>query len=92
MSKARIIPFFNYPALFYQQEEKFISIFKDVCSRGAYILQKDLVEFEENLKKFLDVKYVFGVSMENCVVFDILMRPTATMLITVHNVAKFFHG
>jgi|JI9StandDraft_1071089.scaffolds.fasta_scaffold91762_2 dTDP-4-amino-4,6-dideoxygalactose transaminase len=62
MSKARIIPFFNYPALFYQQEEKFISIFKDVCSRGAYILQKDLVEFEENLKKFLDVKYVFGVA------------------------------
>lgn len=62
MLKRHPIPFFNYPALFREYEEKFVSIFKDVCSRGAYILQKDLSEFEENLKKFLNVKHVFGVA------------------------------
>lgn len=58
----RQIPFFNYPALFKQHEEDYVRIFKDVCGRGAYILQKDLAQFEENLKKFLNVKYAFGCS------------------------------
>ncbi len=58
----RQIPFFNYPALFKSQEEDFVRIFKDVGSRGAYILQKDLAQFEDNLKKFLNVKYAFGCS------------------------------
>jgi len=58
----RQIPFFNYPALFKQDEEDFVRIFKDVCGRGAYILQKDLAQFEENLKKFLNVKHVFGTA------------------------------
>ncbi|NBX65491.1 MAG: DegT/DnrJ/EryC1/StrS family aminotransferase [Proteobacteria bacterium] len=58
----RQIPFFNYPALFKQHEEDYLRIFKDVCGRGAYILQKDLAQFEENLKKFLNVKYAFGCS------------------------------
>lgn len=62
MSVSRTIPFFNYPALFHETEKEFIQIFKDVCSRGAYILQKDLFELEENLKKFLNVNHVFGVA------------------------------
>ena len=36
--------------------------FHDVLSRGAYILQKDLEDFENNLAKFLNVKYAFGVA------------------------------
>jgi len=62
MSNTRTIPFFNYPALFRETEQEFVQIFKDVCSRGAYILQKDLLELEDNLKKFLNVKHVFGVA------------------------------
>lgn len=62
MSTPRTIPFFNYPALFKEKEDELTSIFKDVCSRGAYILQKDLFELEENLQKFLNVKRVFGVA------------------------------
>ncbi len=62
MSEKKIIPFFNYPALFYKQEEGIMDTFKDVLSRGAYILQKDLIEFEESLKKFLNVKHAFGVA------------------------------
>jgi dTDP-4-amino-4,6-dideoxygalactose transaminase len=56
------IPFFNYPALFSGQEEEILAVMRDVCRRGAYILQKDLREFEANLAKFLDVKHVFGVA------------------------------
>jgi dTDP-4-amino-4,6-dideoxygalactose transaminase len=59
---SKTIPFFNYPALFKQQEEEFIEIFREVGLRGAYILQKDLFELEDNLKKFLNVKHVFGVA------------------------------
>jgi len=56
------IPFFNYPALFKSQEKGLMDTLHDVMSRGAYILQKDLIEFESNLKKFLKVKHAFGVA------------------------------
>lgn len=55
------VPFFNYPQLYLRYEKEFDAIFKDVCSRGAFILQKDLEEFEANLAKFLNVKHAFGV-------------------------------
>ncbi len=56
------IPFFNYPELFKAHEKEFTDIFVDVGRRGAYILQRDLEEFEANLRAFLDVKYAFGVA------------------------------
>ena len=56
------IPFFNYQYLFKSKQEKFIEILKDIGNRGAYILQKDLEEFEENLAKYIGVKYALGVA------------------------------
>lgn len=56
------VPFFNYPHLFKSKEDDFVRIFKDVGYRGAYILQKDLVEFEENLAKFAGTKYAVGLA------------------------------
>jgi dTDP-4-amino-4,6-dideoxygalactose transaminase len=58
----RNVPFFNYPYLFKSREADFIKIFTEVGSRGAYILQKDLTEFEENLAKFCGAKYAIGVA------------------------------
>ncbi len=58
----RNVPFFNYPFVFKSREDDFVRIFKEVCSRGAYILQKDLVEFESNLAKFAGTKYGLGVA------------------------------
>lgn len=58
----RNVPFFNYPYLFKSREEDFVRIFKDVGYRGAYILQKDLVEFESNLAKFAGTKYAVGLA------------------------------
>jgi dTDP-4-amino-4,6-dideoxygalactose transaminase len=61
-SKTRNIPFFNYSFLFKSRKEKFLEIMLDVCSRGAYILQKDLVEFESNLARFAGTKYAVGMA------------------------------
>lgn len=58
----RNIPFFNYPFLFKSREEDFVSIFKEIGRRGAYILQKDLSEFETNLAKYAGTRYGIGVA------------------------------
>jgi dTDP-4-amino-4,6-dideoxygalactose transaminase len=58
----RSVPFFNYPFLFKSREEDFVRIFKEVGYRGAYILQKDLKEFEESLAKFAGTKYAIGLA------------------------------
>jgi len=62
MNYKRSIPFFNYPALFKAQETEIMDTLHDVMSRGAYILQRDLEEFEENIKKLIGVKHVLGVA------------------------------
>src|SRR5580658_9750319 len=57
----RTIPFFDYPRLFADQEETLLAIVRDVGRRGAFILQRDLAQFEENLAQFLGAKYTLGV-------------------------------
>ena len=58
----REIPFFDYPSIYKRFSQEFDGIFKDVCSRGAFILQDDLRDFEKSLAKFIGVKHVFGVA------------------------------
>jgi dTDP-4-amino-4,6-dideoxygalactose transaminase len=62
MLTRRQIPFFNYPALFAPDEQELMALMRDVLSRGAYILQKDLKEFEAALAKYLNVKHAFGMA------------------------------
>jgi hypothetical protein len=50
MDTYRNIPFFNYSALFKAREEEIMEVLHDVLARGAYILQKDLQEFEQKLR------------------------------------------
>ena len=61
MGEIRNVPFFNYPYVFTSNEEKFLSIIRDVGRRGAFILQKDLEEFENNIAKYVGAKYAVGV-------------------------------
>ncbi len=56
------IPFFNYPDLFAQHSEDLTDIFQKVSSRGAFIMQNDLIEFEDNLAKYTGIKYALGVA------------------------------
>jgi dTDP-4-amino-4,6-dideoxygalactose transaminase len=62
MSPKPNIPFFNYPALFAGQEPELAEVILDVCRRGAYILQQDLADFENNLAAYMGVKHAFGVA------------------------------
>tara|TARA_R110000787_G_scaffold89896_18_gene190235 strand:+ start:58 stop:1179 length:1122 start_codon:yes stop_codon:yes gene_type:complete len=62
MSAVPSIPFFNYPALFARDEDNLLGVIRDVLTRGAYILQKDLTELEDALKEYLGVRHVFGVA------------------------------
>ncbi len=55
------IPFFDYPRLFADDEEMLLDIVRDVGRRGAFILQRDLAQFEENLARFLGARYTLGV-------------------------------
>jgi dTDP-4-amino-4,6-dideoxygalactose transaminase len=58
----RTVPFFNYPYLFKSREKEYMRIFQEIGNRGAYILQKDLREFEENLANFAGTKYAIGLA------------------------------
>lgn len=58
----RDVPFFNYPHIFTSQEEGMISVIRDVGRRGAFIMQKDLVDFESNLAAYTGAKYAVGVA------------------------------
>jgi dTDP-4-amino-4,6-dideoxygalactose transaminase len=62
MNYKRSTPFFNYPALFKVQEKEIMETLHDVMSRGAYILQRDLEEFEDNIKELIGIKHVLGVA------------------------------
>jgi dTDP-4-amino-4,6-dideoxygalactose transaminase len=62
MSNKQNIPFFNYPALFKSKEKEIMDTLHGVLARGAYILQSDLEEFEQNIQNLIGVKHVFGVA------------------------------
>lgn len=61
LTKTREIPFFNYRGAFGSIETELMATIKDVISRGAFIMQKDLTEFEAACAKYLGVKHAFGV-------------------------------
>jgi dTDP-4-amino-4,6-dideoxygalactose transaminase len=62
MNADRQIPFFNYPSLFARDEREYMDIILDVLRRGAYIMQRDLAEFEKALSRYLGVKYAIGTA------------------------------
>ncbi len=62
MLNPRQIPFFDYPALFAELEEEIMATVRDVFTRGAYIMQQDLVDFEAELARYLGVKHAIGVA------------------------------
>jgi dTDP-4-amino-4,6-dideoxygalactose transaminase len=61
MAGMRSIPFFNYSGAFSQREDEYVAIFRDVIRRGAFIQQRDLVEFEAHLANYLGVRHAIGV-------------------------------
>ncbi len=58
---SRDIPFFNYRGAFGSIERELMATIRDVIGRGAFIMQRDLTEFEGAIAKYLGVKHAFGV-------------------------------
>lgn len=58
----RSVPFFNYPAVYTAYRQEFIAALDNVGLRGAFIMQKDLVEFEQALAGYTGAKYAIGVA------------------------------
>jgi len=56
------IPFFNYSDLFAQHSAELTGVFQKVASRGAFIMQNDLSDFENKLAKYTGIKYALGVA------------------------------
>ena len=62
MLNRRQIPFFDYPALFAELESEIMTTVREVFARGAYIMQRDLLEFEQELAAYVGVKHAIGVA------------------------------
>ena len=62
MTATKQIPFFNYPALYKSDERELEPLILDVLRRGAYIMQRDLLDFETALAKYLGVEYAIGMA------------------------------
>lgn len=56
------VPFFDWAGLYNERGEEFSRITHETLSRGAFILQKDVEEFEERLCAYVGVKYAVGLS------------------------------
>jgi dTDP-4-amino-4,6-dideoxygalactose transaminase len=55
------VPFFCYSDCFDSDRRSFEDIFRTVAGRGAFIMQKELSEFESNLAAFLACAHAVGV-------------------------------
>ncbi|MDK2773363.1 MAG: DegT/DnrJ/EryC1/StrS family aminotransferase, partial [Flavobacterium sp.] len=56
------IPFFDYPKLYLSQKNRMNKVINSVIRRGAYILQDDLIAFEDKLAEYTNSKYAIGVA------------------------------
>lgn len=56
------IPFFKYSLLYERYKSEIDNIVRDVMSRGAFILQKDLEEFEADLAQYTGARHAIGVA------------------------------
>ena len=56
------IPFFNYPAVYLSHKDSIDKAIDKVINKGAYILQKELEDFESALSKYCGVKHAIGVA------------------------------
>ena len=57
----REVPFFNYRGAFGAIETELMATITDVIHRGAFIMQRDLTDFEAAVAKYLGVRHAFGV-------------------------------
>jgi dTDP-4-amino-4,6-dideoxygalactose transaminase len=62
MNQKRTVPFFNYQRVYLDERQDLINILDDVGGRGAFIMQKDLNEFEKKLATYTGANHAVGVA------------------------------
>jgi dTDP-4-amino-4,6-dideoxygalactose transaminase len=62
VTSERVIPFFNYPALFAEREKEYLEAIEGVLRRGHYIMGPELEAFETGLADYLGAKHVIGLA------------------------------
>lgn len=56
------VPFFDWAGLYNERSAEFGRIIGDTLSRGGFVLQKDVEEFEDNLARYVGAKYAVGLA------------------------------
>lgn len=56
------IPFFDWPEIYKEDRDKYLSCIDRTLLSGGFILQEDVSKFEQNLCNYLGVKYAVGVA------------------------------
>ena len=56
------IPFYEYPRAYTDDKKEVLKIIDNVASKGAFIMQKELTDFEYNISKFTGAKHCLGVA------------------------------
>jgi len=57
----KTVPFFEYPRLWKDDRDDFLSIIDNVSSSGGFILQQAVFDFEKELAKYTEANYSIGV-------------------------------
>ena len=55
------IPFFNYPAVYNAYKNDFQRVFEEIGSKGSFIMQNELLDFEKKIANYSNCKYAIGV-------------------------------
>lgn len=58
----RKIPFFEYPRAYTDDRKQVLDLIDKVASKGAFIMQKELKDFELNIARFIDCNYTSGLA------------------------------
>jgi dTDP-4-amino-4,6-dideoxygalactose transaminase len=62
MKNVRKVDFFDYKRLFTDHSEDILNVISKVSSRGAFIMQQDLKDFELKLAEYTGARYAVGVA------------------------------
>ncbi|MEP3225147.1 MAG: DegT/DnrJ/EryC1/StrS family aminotransferase [Parasphingorhabdus sp.] len=84
------IPFFNYPAVFTSYQKEFLDAFENVGSRGAFIMQSDLKDFEAELAETAGVSHAVGVANATDaleLIIRFLNKPNGEVLVSDHTMS-----
>ena len=56
------VPFFEWANLFLEDRENYLDLIDKTLSKGSFILQQEVADFEAKIRSYLDIEHAIGVS------------------------------